>query len=420
MRVILDGVFNHCGSFNKWMDKAGFYAAKTTSGEYSYPQGAYRDEKSPYKNYFLWYDEDWPNNDCYDGWWGNENHPKLNYEDSPELYRYIMDVARKWVSPPYNADGWRLDVAADLGRSHGFNHKFWRDFRAAVKSANPQAIILAEHYGDPSPWLSGGEWDTVMNYDAFMEPLTWFLTGMEKHSEEYRPQMLNDAMAFENAMRYHMARMNVQALQSAMNELSNHDHSRFLTRTNREAGRLHTAGPRAAEQNVRKNVMMEAIVIQMTWPGAPTIYYGDEAGLTGWTDPDDRRPFPWGKEDQELLELHKAMTQLRLQYPLLRYASVEFLSNDYGFISYARWDGSGEAVVVAINNGGNDYEAKLPVWKAGSVNGSFKQVLMVADGRVNRDGQAFLVRDGYIRVAVRAESALVLAHIIEKKLADNI
>ena len=74
-----------------------------------------------------------------------------------------MRVAKKWVSPPFGADGWRLDVAADLGRTSEFNHQFWQRFRDTVKKANPQAVILAEHYGDPSPWLDGSQWDTVMN-----------------------------------------------------------------------------------------------------------------------------------------------------------------------------------------------------------------------------------------------------------------
>ena len=124
-------------------------------------------------------EEAWPYNKNYDGWWGHDTLPKLNYEDSPTLEEYILNIGKKWVSPPYNADGWRLDVAADLGYSNEYNHIFWENFRKAVKSANPQALILAEHYGDPGEWLQGDEWDSVMNYDAFMEPLTWFLTGME-------------------------------------------------------------------------------------------------------------------------------------------------------------------------------------------------------------------------------------------------
>ena len=94
------------------------------------------------------------------------------------------------MSAPYNVDGWRLDVAADLGYSKEYNHEFWKKFRKAVKEANPEAVILAENYGDSYDWLQGDEWDTIMNYDAFMEPVTWFLTGMEKHSDEMRPDHL--------------------------------------------------------------------------------------------------------------------------------------------------------------------------------------------------------------------------------------
>ena len=87
-------------------------------------------------------------------------------------------------------------MAADLGYSNEFNHEFWKKFRTAVKEANPEALILAEHYGDPREWLQGDEWDTVMNYDAFMEPLTWFFTGMEKHSDERRQDLWGNADHF--------------------------------------------------------------------------------------------------------------------------------------------------------------------------------------------------------------------------------
>ena len=105
-----------------------------------------------------------------------------------------------------NVDGWRLDVAADLGYSKEYNHTFWKKFRQAVKEANPEAIILAENYGDSYDWLQGDEWDTIMNYDAFMEPVTWFLTGMEKHSDEMRPDSLgNPDSIFFGAMHHNMA-----------------------------------------------------------------------------------------------------------------------------------------------------------------------------------------------------------------------
>ena len=162
-------------TFNKWLDREKIY-----DRDPSYKKGAFLTDKSPYRDFFHFYEGgEWPDNTCYDSWWSNDTLPKLNYEDSAELENYILRIAKKWVSPPYNVDGWRLDVAADLGHSSEYNHRFWKKFRDTVKAANPDAIILAEHYGDPSSWLDGTQWDTVMNYDAFMEPLGWFLTGME-------------------------------------------------------------------------------------------------------------------------------------------------------------------------------------------------------------------------------------------------
>ena len=161
-----------------------------------------------------------PYNPTYDGWWTHDTLPKLNYEGSGELYDYVLKVAQKWVSAPYNVDGWRLDVAADLGHSNEFNHQFWKDFRKAVKEANPEALILAEHYGSPEGWLQGDEWDSVMNYDAFMEPVTWFLTGMEKHSDEYREDLYGNSDAFIGAMKTHMRSLHMSSLHTAMNECS--------------------------------------------------------------------------------------------------------------------------------------------------------------------------------------------------------
>lgn len=358
IKVILDGVFNHCGAFNKWLDKEGFYSGK------GYPDGAYKSKDSIYHDYFKWYDDNWPNNDCYDSWWGHDNHPKLNYEGSKELYDYILGVGRKWVSAPYNADGWRLDVAADLGCSKEFNHKFWRDFRSAVKSANPEAIILAEHYGDASDWLRGDQWDTVMNYDAFMEPITWFLTGMEKHSESSNEGLYCNAMSFEGAMRYHGARFSYQSLNIAMNELSNHDHSRFLTRTNRKVGRLHTVGKEEADTGINKAIMYEAVAMQMTWPGAPTIYYGDEAGLTGWTDPDNRRTYPWGNEDCQLIEFHKRLIKIHKKYKAIKNGSLEYLHSEYGILCYSRFN-KNEKIIVVVNNNDCEKEIFVPAWRNG-------------------------------------------------------
>ncbi|MDR1000950.1 MAG: glycoside hydrolase family 13 protein [Clostridiales bacterium] len=404
IKVILDGVFNHCGAFNKWLDKENFY------GGLRYPLGAYKDANSQYHDYFKWYDSNWPNNDCYDGWWGYDNHPKLNYENSPELRDYIMGVGKKWVSPPFNADGWRLDVAADLGQSEEFNHNFWKDFRKAVKSANPEAIILAEHYGDPSGWLKGDEWDTVMNYDAFMEPITWFLTGMEKHSETFDQGRLNNAMAFESSMRNAMARFSVHSLHCAMNELSNHDHSRFLTRTNKTVGRLHTLGADAADRGVDIAVMMEAVVFQMTWPGCPTIYYGDEAGLAGWTEPDARRPYPWGHVNASLIQFHKVCAGLRKQYQALRTGCLSFLFNDTGLLTYGRWD-KDEHICIAINNNDSSLHESIPVWKMECPPQCEMKVLISAqEGEWSTEGTVS-VRQGYADIYIGGHGCVILRQV---------
>ncbi len=359
MKVILDGVFNHCGSFNKWLDRECIY--ENAEG---YEKGAYVSEDSPYNTFFKFRERQWPYNPHYDGWWGHDTLPKLNYEESPALFDYIMHVGRKWVSPPYNVDGWRLDVAADLGQSGEYNHYFWKEFRRNVKEANPNALILAEHYGDPTEWLKGDEWDTVMNYDAFMEPLTWFLTGVEKHSDEYRQDQLGNPDSFFGSMRHFMTRFHTQSLQVAMNELSNHDHSRFLTRTNRKVGRTAYLGPEAANEGVDKAIMRLAVMIQMTWPGAPTIYYGDEAGLCGWTDPDNRRAYPWGREDQDLIDFHKEIIRVHKDYQAMKTGSILFLNGQYQFISYGRFDEQ-DKFVIAINSGDQPATVDLPVWRLG-------------------------------------------------------
>ena len=406
MKVILDGVFNHCGSFNKWMDRERIY-----EGEEDYEPGAYVSADSPYRSYFRFFKEgpeNWPYNANYDGWWGHDTLPKLNYEDSVKLENYILYIGRKWVSPPYNVDGWRLDVAADLGRSNEYNHEFWQKFRRAVKDANPNALILAEHYGDPSDWLKGDEWDTVMNYDAFMEPVTWFLTGMEKHSDEAREELLGNIDNFIGSMAHHMSNMLTPSLQVAMNELSNHDHSRFLTRTNHMVGRVEHLGPEAANEYVNKAVMREAVVMQMTWAGAPTVYYGDEAGVCGFTDPDNRRTYPWGHEDQELIAFHKEAIRIHKEHPALKTGSLKILGGEENILSYARFKGH-DRIIVVINNRSERAEVKVPVWEAEiPIKCRMKRLLYSYKDGYTTEYEEYLVEDGEVVANMGPHSALVL------------
>ncbi|MCM1539918.1 MAG: glycoside hydrolase family 13 protein [Blautia sp.] len=404
MRVILDGVFNHCGSFNKWMDRERIY-----ENARGYEKGAYVSADSPYRDYFQFHDQNrWPYNGSYDGWWGHDTLPKLNYEGSQNLTEYVLEIARKWVSPPYNVDGWRLDVAADLGHSQDYNHHFWQEFRRVVKEANPNAIILAEHYGNTRDWLQGNEWDTVMNYDAFMEPVTWFLTGMEKHSDDFREDLLGNAESFWGAMQHHTASFTMPSWQVAMNELSNHDHSRFLTRTNHKVGRISTMGSEAANQNVRKAVFMEAVVMQMTWIGAPTIYYGDEAGVCGFTDPDSRRTYPWGHEDQELISFHRDIIRLRRENDELRTGSLKYLESDYNYLAYGRFHKRGQCLIL-INN--NDYPVtkRVFVWEVGIPKaGKVKALIRTDEDGYHLDGQEYEVKAGKIVIELPKTSAIIL------------
>lgn len=404
MKIILDGVFNHCGSFNKWLDRELIY-----ENQEGYEKGAYPAEDSPYRNFFKFYDENvWPNNGTYDGWWGHDTLPKLNYEGSKELYQYILDVGKKWVSPPYNVDGWRLDVAADLGHSEEFNHQFWRDFRKTVKEANPDAIILAEHYGDPYNWLQGDQWDTVMNYDAFMEPITWFLTGVEKHSDEFRGDLLGNPDAFFGSLRHHMSRFHQQSLEVAMNELSNHDHSRFLTRTNRRVGRTHTLGPEAANENVNKGVLREAVVFQMTWPGAPTIYYGDEVGLCGWTDPDNRRGFPWMHQDTDLILFHRDIIKIHRENEVLKRGSVKFLHGTHKVVAYGRFNRI-DKIIVVLNNNYEEVTLDVKVDSIGLCSGDTLNRLMLTteDGYILQS-ETYTVEDNRLHLIIPKISAIVL------------
>lgn len=407
MRVILDGVFNHCGSFNKWLDREKIY-----EGKEGFLPGAYLQKDSPYHKYFKFQNENaFPDNDTYEGWWGHDTLPKLNYEESPQLEEYILRIGKKWVSPPYNADGWRLDVAADLGHSPRYNHLFWKKFREAVKSANPEAIIIAEHYGDPKEWLKGDQWDTVMNYDAFMEPVTWFLTGMEKHSESYVDYMLGNIQSFQDAMKHFMASFPTASLQCAMNQLSNHDHSRFLTRTNHKIGRASSLGTKAASEDVNKGIMKEAVVIQMTWPGAPAIYYGDEAGLCGFTDPDNRRTYPWDNEDRDLLEFHRDMIAIHKKYPAFRQGSVKFLEGEDQVLCYGRFTRRQQFVII-INNDRYSRELDLSVWPVGIPrNALLRQIMYTNEESYSMVPVEYKVNKGHLKIRMPRFSSIILEHV---------
>lgn len=399
MRIILDGVFNHCGSFSNYLDREGIYK----NSPESYRPGAYHNPDSPYRSWFSFRDEN-----SYHCWCDVGTLPKLYYEESLELCEEILRIGEKWVSPPYNCDGWRLDVAIDLGQSREFNHMFWEEFRKRVKMRNPEAVIIAEHYGNPAEWLNGKEWDTVMNYDAFMEPVTFFLTGMEKHSDYRRDDLHHNGQAFFHMIFENMTHMPGLSIQCAMNELSNHDHSRFMTRTNGRPGRVHSVGHAAASEHICPEIYRAATLIQMTWPGAPTLYYGDEAGVTGWTDPDNRRTYPWGNEDHSLIEFHRQIAKVRAQLPVLRCGSVKKLTSGYGYIVYARFDDF-ETVIVACNSLGHQIVVDIPVKSVGVTDGSsfLVRFMTSSEGYSMKTTDVGTVQDGRVRISLASHGAAI-------------
>ncbi|MBO5371182.1 MAG: glycoside hydrolase family 13 protein [Lachnospiraceae bacterium] len=406
MKIILDGVFNHCGSFNCWLDRECIY-----EGREGFAPGAYLSNESPYRKYFGFRNQEataWPKNNSYDGWWGHDTLPKLNFEGSKELYEDILRIGQKWVSEPYCVDGWRLDVAADLGHSKEFNHQFWRDFRDAVKEANPEAVILAEHYGDPKDWLLGDQWDTIMNYSAFMEPLTWFLTGMEKHSDEYQPERIGKISDFEGAMRHYMTCFMTSSLHCAMNQLSNHDHSRFLTRTNHRAGRVEQLGAAAADKDIDCRVMREAVLVQMTWPGAPTLYYGDEAGVCGFTDPDNRRTYPWGKENKPLIDFHRELIWMHKNNEALKTGSFNFLDCEDNLLCYARFNKK-QQFIIMINHADGECTKKLNILGAGMTkDAKLRQVITTTEQGYSLMPRYFEAEEGVITITLLAKTAVIL------------
>jgi len=176
-------------------------------------------------------------------------------------------------------------------------------------------------------------------------------------------------------------------------------------------GRLHTLGARAAERNLNRAVMLEAVIFQMTWPGCPTIYYGDEAGLCGWTDPDNRRPYPWGAEDAELLDFHRDMIRLRGKYRAFRDGSLEYLYTNYGVLTYGRWD-ENDRLVVALNNNTTAETLRIPVWKIGChPEGKLETLISASGDGYALGGKVYPVADGYVVVDMPAFGAVVMREV---------
>lgn len=171
---------------------------------------------------------------------------------------------------------------------------------------------------------------------------------------------------------------------------------------------MNTLGSDAASQGIDKGVMREAVVMQMTWVGAPTVYYGDEAGVCGFTDPDNRRTYPWGKEDQELLSFHKEAICIHKDNPVLTYGSTCFLSMEHQLLSYGRFDEENQIVVV-VNNSREEREVNIPVWKA-SVPPfcTMERLMLTLENGFSTNDAVYGVRNGILYLKLPPVCSMIL------------
>jgi glycosidase len=241
--------------------------------------------------------------------------PKFN-TDHPPVRRYLLDVARHWIAE--GADGWRLDVPNEIA-----DHGFWREFRRVVKDENPEAYIVGEIWDDASPWLDGTQFDAVMNY-VFRDLCRDYFARDALRTDEF-------AAAIDSLL----ARYPREATLAQLNLFGSHDTGRFRT----EAG-----------GDVRR--MRPATLFQMTFPGAPCIYYGDEIGMEGGGDPHCRGCFPWDERqwDHGLRDYIRRCVAIRNAHPALRTGEWRTLSarGNLKLYAYARWDAR-ERLVVVLN-----------------------------------------------------------------------
>ena len=374
IRVMLDGVFNHTGDDSRYFNRAGYYDTV----------GAYQSEDS---SYYPWYNfTEWPEE--YDGWWGIKTLPAVN-ETNPDYWEFIItgedSVIRRWLR--LGASAWRLDVADELPDD------FIVDIRRVMEEENPDAYLLGEVWEDGSNkiayakrrrYLLGRETHGLMNYPLRTALLHYLRGG---RAEDFREAM---ETVRENYPK--------PAFYGGLNILGTHDTPRILTALG-EDGIPATREARGAHRltlerwGLAMARLKMAAILLFAFPGSPTIYYGDEAGMEGFEDPMNRRTFPWGRENKELQRLFKALGALREERPSLRQGDIHYIGAEGAILVFERML-DGERTVVALNAGEVEQEISLP-WDA-----PFAKELL--------SSQSFLVKDGRLRVLLPPVSGVIL------------
>nr|AAX29990.1 cyclomaltodextrinase [Laceyella sacchari] len=315
MRIILDAVFNHSGD--------RFFAFRDVL-----EKGA----DSQYRDWF--FIEQFP----------VVQTPQPNYEtfavnvpvmpklrtENREVKEYLFQVVRYWTE--MGIDGWRLDVANEV------DHAFWRDFRSFVKMLNPEALIIGEVWHNAVKWLEGDQFDSVMNY-LFRDCVYRFFAEQTSDASEFDAELTTARISYPD-----------QALQVAWNLLDSHDTERFLTSCGEKEERFRLA-----------------VLFQMTYVGTPLIYYGDEIGMTGETDPDCRRPMLWDKEEQNqaLFSYYQRLIRIRRSCAPLRRGSFRTWLADPGSPVYAfvrSWQGENAGIVLNNSDSWQNVSLPLDTW----------------------------------------------------------
>lgn len=333
MKVILDGVFNHSGADSLYFNKFGTYDSL----------GAYQSKSSPYYDWY--YFKKFP--DEYACWWGCDNVPDLN--KSNKDYRALVfgknGVVEKWQK--LGADGWRLDVVDELPID------FVNLLIKKIKSVNKDALVIGEvwedastkvSYGELRPYLLGDQLDGTMNYPFMNAIIAYVRDGDEKFFKDTVQSIL------ENYPK--------ETVYCLMNSLGTHDTVRIINALSdvRAHGwsKTHKLGyklPDSEYEKAKKKLYL-ASVLQFTLPGIPSIFYGDEAGLQGFDDPINRRPYPWGSEDKEILAHYKKLGRIRRENRAV-FSGGFNMRDENGLVAYERAGGDDE-ILIAVNAGADD------------------------------------------------------------------
>jgi cyclomaltodextrinase / maltogenic alpha-amylase / neopullulanase len=328
MRIVLDGVFNHASR--------GFFPF-----HHILENGAV----SPYLDWFFIkefplqaYEPGDPN---YEAWWNLPSLPKFNYEN-PHVRNYILEVGRYWLER--GIDGWRLDAPDQIN-----DHAFWEDFSRVCRETNSEAYLVGEIAEDASDWLRGDRFDGVMNYLfaygcwVFFSPQPFAPETAGGWGESANRVPAHDAESFAGHLEYLWTNYPRQAALAQMNLLGSHDTVRIRNIFKDDSARQRLA-----------------VLLQFTFPGAPMILYGDEIGLPGGIDPDNRRTFPWDSPcwDHDLRAFYQKCIALRRSHPALCTGDYRILFARGDILAYLRQNEQ-ESLVVIFNRSETPYQANI-------------------------------------------------------------